>query len=383
MSQVPQFECRMNHSIHTSERRSFRGCRRRWDWLFHDRWYPIITAKPLEFGVAYHEAMEVYYRPETWHMPRHAIAALAIKAFVDKCEEQKANFLRLNPDTSLNEEAKADYEERVELGKGMLQWHLGRIAPMCDNFKPVRVEVAFEVPVVNPDTGEQLQCGLCGAPITYGGRIDALVEDEYGDYWIVDWKTTATIREDNDEHLYLDDQIGSYCWAMSVLNIPVRGFMYHEQRKDFPRPPKQNKTTRLGRKFSVSKSEPVEYELYRETVAREDTEAYEAGLYDEYLEWLRTDGPKFHMRYQIHKTPYELREIGKNIYLEAREMVNPDLAIYPAAGRFSCSFCAFRQPCMGKNNGEDYYFTLQSLFTRRDRHYWELKDASTESKGGE
>lgn len=25
------------HEVHTSERRSFRGCRRRWDWIFLGR----------------------------------------------------------------------------------------------------------------------------------------------------------------------------------------------------------------------------------------------------------------------------------------------------------------------------------------------------------
>jgi hypothetical protein len=54
------------HEIHTSERKSFRACRRRWDWLFRGHYYPVETAKPLEFGIAYHKAMEVWYNPDTW-----------------------------------------------------------------------------------------------------------------------------------------------------------------------------------------------------------------------------------------------------------------------------------------------------------------------------
>lgn len=46
----------LTHEIHTSERKSFRGCRRRWDWIFRGNYYPVVTAKPLEFGIAYHLA---------------------------------------------------------------------------------------------------------------------------------------------------------------------------------------------------------------------------------------------------------------------------------------------------------------------------------------
>lgn len=372
----------MNHSIHTSERQSFRGCRRRWDWLFHDRWYPVTTAKPLEFGQAFHQAMEVYYEPSTWFADREVVAALAIKAFVDKCEKQRTAYLNQTQVSYLPSDVQQDYDERVELGKGMLNYFLNQVAPGYDaHFKPVKVEVAFEVPITSKD-GEQLFCGECGAPITYGGRLDALVEDEHGDYWIVDWKTAATIR-DRTMHLELNDQISSYVWALSRMGVRVRGFVYVEIAKMFPLPPKRLKQKRLGCSFSVSKSEPVEYNMYLRTIQEEDAEAYEKGFYDDFLAWLKVDGPTYSARYQIHKTPYQLAEIGHNIFLEAQDMVNPNLSIYPAPGRFACEWCAFQSPCLSRNDGSDYLYTLESLYQKRDKHYWDEKEASTESKGGE
>src|SRR6185312_7002878 len=75
------------HSLHTSTAKSFRGCRRRWNWLYNEYYYPTETAKPLEFGVAFHYAMEKLYDPDTWH-DKPTAYALARAAFVEKCDEQ-------------------------------------------------------------------------------------------------------------------------------------------------------------------------------------------------------------------------------------------------------------------------------------------------------
>jgi hypothetical protein len=108
-----------------------------------------------------------------------------------------------------------------------------------------------------------------------------------------------------------------------------------------------------------------------------DNEAFICGAYDSHLNWLKNEGPRFHQRHQIHKTDYELGQIGYNIYLEALDMVeNP--RVYPQPGRFSCNTCLYRQPCLGMNLGEDYEYTLETLFDRKDRPYWEEREPSTE-----
>jgi hypothetical protein len=45
---------KIQHEIHSSELHSFRGCRRRWNWIFRENLYPPVTAKPLEFGLFWH-----------------------------------------------------------------------------------------------------------------------------------------------------------------------------------------------------------------------------------------------------------------------------------------------------------------------------------------
>jgi hypothetical protein len=390
------------HEIHTSERKSFRACRRRWDWLFRGHYYPVETAKPLEFGIAYHKAMEVWYNPDTWTAQREVIAALAILEFVDTCEQQMAAFKKQQQVPYVDADVEQDYRERVELGKGMLEYYFTQVSPKRDKgFVPVKVEIGFKVGIKHPDTGKQLYCrciecrekyvkatgaenffGWLGLPVVYAGRIDMLAQDMYGEYWIYDWKTAAAIRADMDQHLDLDDQITSYLWALRELGLNAQGFVYVEQKKSFPEEPKENKTRRLGCKYSVSKQQNVRYEDYLECIMENDAQAYEDGCYDSYLEWLRVEGPKFDMRYQKHRSNVELDSAGYNIGLEALDMFDPNLRIYPSPGRFGCSFCAFRTPCMGKNMGEDYTYTLETLYEKRE-HYYVRQEASTETKGGE
>lgn len=406
----------LTHSIHTSERRSFRGCRRRWDWISRQMYYPKVTARPLEFGVAFHEAMEAYYGfyLGQWVNPDpEAALQLAIMSFTKRTKAQREAYVRMNG--PMSPEMIADYDDRIKLGVGMLKYYFKNVAPEADKgLKPVKVEIKFEVHISGPN-GETLwcKCDHCwaryeryhtvpfawgyrdkvwkGLPVTYGGRIDILFEDQFGRYWVGDWKTAMRLSgfdpNTQDDYLWNDDQVTSYCWALMLIGIPIAGFIYAEIKKAVPEEPEPLKVVRLGRAFSTSKQQNTTARMFEAIVKENDVIAYNDGLYNDYIDFLRSpQGPRFHLRHQIHRTPHELQEAGHNIYLEAKEMVDPDLAIYPNQGRFHCkgltasSGCAFWDPCLGKNRGEDYQYSLDTMFERRTRHYWEDAPPSTESR---
>jgi hypothetical protein len=396
------------HSIHTTGRRSFRGCRRRWSWIFNDYYYPTITAKPLEFGVAFHLAMEKLYEPSTWAERANGVPLAEAKvAFKNKTEEQKKAFKKVQGE--LEPEAEKDYRDRVKLGLGMLNYYAEKIMPSYDSeFTPVKVEVAFEVPITSPQ-GEQLwcKCDDCwmrherwwnakypargvyirredwkGLPVTYGGRIDMLAQDQYGRYWIFDWKTAAQLtKEESDGYLLTEDQITSYCWAFWILGIDVVGFVYAEIKKAVPSEPEPLTRRYKGRLYSTNKQEAYDATLYRRTVEENDTQAYLDGCYDEFLEYLETVGETtFHRRHQVDRNEDELRAAHEHIWLEACDMIdNP--RIYPQPSKFSCASCAFQQPCVAKNRGEDVEYLLASLYDKRERHYYETAEKTTEKAG--
>lgn len=388
------------HEIHVSELRSYRACRLRHNWLFNDNLQPLVTPTPLEFGVAFHKAMEVMYDPTTWHLDKYALGVRAESAFIEMCKEQRRNFLRVTSKYGLNDEEEKDYETSMELGLGMIGWYVKNHLPQGE-YTPIAVESKFKVPVLDK-LGNQLmcKCDRCwekackynnpsqllvreywiGLPVVYEGRIDAMVRDKNGGFWVLDWKTTARmLAEDSDVILELDDQIASYCWAFRImLGLNIRGFIYVELRKAAPELPVENKTTRLGRRFSVSKSAPTEYETYRQTVILNDFSAFNDGLYDEHLAWLKAEGTKFIQPHKVYKPPQTLDNIGHDIYLQAKEMISGP-AIYRNPGRRSCEWCAFQGPCIDRTAGRDFQHALDTMYEIKPRYY-EVQAPSTDRK---
>ncbi len=189
------------HEIHGSEVHSFRGCRRRWNWVFRDNLYPPTTAKPLEFGIAFHKAFETMFCPTTWRFQHVVLGALAEKTFVEECESQRAAYLRARDDYMLEGDMQQDYDERLELGRGMIKYFVEKQLPAIqEEFVPTHVEVSFDVPLFDFDGNHLVcKCKACrrafakagggrwyGNPVVFSGRVDMIVHDMQGGYWIWD-----------------------------------------------------------------------------------------------------------------------------------------------------------------------------------------------------
>jgi hypothetical protein len=352
----------MTSFIHTSDRLSFKRCRRRWNWASHLRGNlkPVKTARPLQFGSAIHRAMEVYYNPVTWNWVRHGtpeqravVERLVLDVFREEMLYDRRTAIIENDDKPLNAEEEAEWQEHLELGQGMLR-HYFTWAPPRDTFTPIGVEIDFYVLI--PDVLDEK-----GEAVYYRGRIDLLVQDDWGYYWIIDHKTTARM-DDGTEHLELDEQMGSYQWALEKqLGIPIAGSVYNELYKGYPQPPTMNKVQRQGRWFSVNKTQDTSYAMYLQTLI-EYNEPIE--LYREVLDHFRLNGKQWFRRTQIHRSPHEMKEMGERISMEAMDMVDPNIRLYPNPSRFSCRWCPFRTPCLMVNDGSDVQWILNSNFRK-------------------
>lgn len=373
------------HEIHGSERKSFRGCRRRWNWAYREGYVPDVTPRPLEFGIAFHEALDAFFTPETWFETNAEEKLVnAIEVFTRICQEQRDKYLEVTNQRELETAQGDDYRERIELGIGMLTHYAREIHPHADDwFKPIATEIPFEVPLYVPGTTDPVvctnspHCGQVhdndgpGSHVYYAGRVDMLIEDiRYGGYFVWDHKTASQLADDQG-FLQLDDQVGGYAAALALkLNLNVKGFVYAEYRKAFPKPPEQLKRLSGGRAFSTSKSQATTLEIFERHVKEHDTDAYNDGKYDEFISHLREDAPKFQQRFIIIKSDIELENIWENIILEAQDMVSSDLRIYPSVGRYGCSNCIYREPCVAKFRGEDHLYTLDSLFQKVEHRYY-------------
>jgi len=293
---------------------------------------PIRVNRNLRFGTAIHAGLEVWYDPAMWEGDRYAVQAMSLLAFV-----KAYPYDGIEGDVEQMDAWEAD----LVLGKGMLEGYF-KWALEHDTFTPISVEQEFEVELPLEDA-------------SYAGRLDLLVRDQHGDYWILDHKTAA--RLEDESFLVLDQQITSYCWAMQhVLNIPIAGFIYNELRKDVPHPPELLKNGRL----SQNKNQNTTYELYLDKINElgQSVNSY-AGI----LEHLQSQGNKFFRRTYVQRSPRELEIAGEMILLEATDMLsNP--SIYPNPGKH-CTWCDFRSPCLARMDGSDTNWILESNYVKK------------------
>jgi RecB family exonuclease len=315
----------------------FKRCRVLWDFgsKIRQNYEPIQRIEALDFGTAMHKALEAYYQPTTWGN-QGLMEHNARQTFLNACKEVG---MRVKLGALEFEER---WEELRTLGLGMLDFYFA-YAPNQDSFTPKFVEVEFEVPIPGlQDT-------------VYQGRIDLIVEDEYG-YWLIDHKTTAQLAQ--TEWLALDDQCSSYAWAIKMkLGLEVRGVIYNELRKKAPSKPRVLRDGTL----SVAKNQDTTYETYLQAI-REG--GYSEKAYQPMLDYLKMNARQFVRRTKVIFRPETLQVVERRIRMEALEMLDNPL-IYPTPSRMNCNGCSFFAPCLALHEGRDPDTILDENYERR------------------
>ncbi len=350
--------------IHTSDRNTYMGCRQRWDFASPIRQHlrPIAMQGPLDLGSAVHKALELYYDPKTWewHFDNRRVMLLKTcdLAFINYMREIK----RVYEDAKgpLDEIMLQEHKDLITLGLGMLK-HYYDWAPDNDKFTPVFTEVNFEVDIPGMEGVTYIPFG---SKVMYRGQIDVLVRDFHGDYWIIDHKTTARF-DDIFDYLQMDEQCGSYIWALRQLGIQVKGIIYNQLYKGVPAPPARLKTQRKGLIFSVSKSQDTTYGLYVRALeeANEDPSKYK-----EFLDWLSDNPPQYFRRLDIPRSKTQVDNIERNIVAQAKEMLNPETTIYPhpTLSIYGCKGCPYKTPCRMLSDGSDVEWILKENYRKKE-----------------
>jgi hypothetical protein len=337
--------------IRTSDRGYFKRCRQLWDFTskIRQNYEPVQRYPAFDFGTAIHRGLEVYYDPATWgDLP--TMRENAREAFLASIRELHQKVMV----GALDFEMRFDEEE--ELGQQMLD-HYFIWAPKHDEFKPVFREIEFEV----ESTYLHSIVGLNGVPLVqpipflYQGRIDLIIEDEYG-YWIVDHKTAAQFGD--VQWLWLDDQCSSYAWAVQkMLGLQIRGVIYNQLRKSPPHPPKQLK---YGG-FSRAKNQDTSFEVYLKTLRQHGIDPHH---YRDFLLYLKENPKEYIRRTKVTYTQQTLELVGQRIQREAREMLESPV-IYPTPSQWNCNGCRFFAPCVALHEGRDSSILLAENYEVR------------------
>jgi hypothetical protein len=160
-----------------------------------------------------------------------------------------------------------------------------------EQFKPFLIEQILEVPtplVVN------------GKRFVFKGRLDIVLEDEEGLYWLVDNKTAATIPQPTAFHS-MDPQLMWYPWATEAqYNIKIAGVIYNYVRSKAPGVPKINKDGSLSKRKFTS-DYPTLFRFLKKA-------GYDPNDYAHVLKPMQTRS-EFLRRYKLPRSAFVTKEI--------------------------------------------------------------------------
>lgn len=411
--------------IHNSDRASFKRCREYWNWNSPTRQNLMVRADtlginiPMWFGTGCHFALENMYSPDLKRSPVEAFktwfdiqweGGVVTEEWLDRVydlqprpiepripqsyadlpnidqriadsvttwEVRGLNDILPDPDTT-------EFDELRHMGIEMMKFY-EKYAAINDDFEVVTAEHNFSVPIWDyqndcilrmidmredsPNYGKELE-------VHARGRMDAIFRRPNGKLGIIDHKTAGKIDEDLPIKLETDEQVTSYLWAAEVeasyYDLPHKGepleeVIFNVLRKAYPKPPTELKTGM----FSINRQEEsTTYDMLMGWAALNMPGVPFNEKQQAYADYLREVGDEqFIIRKLVRRNRHQLSNIGQRIYLEALDMLAPDLRIYPnLRNDFMCLGCAFRAPCLAKQDGSDYEQLIRDNYTvNRDR----------------
>lgn len=263
----------------SSRRRTFRECPRKHKLAYLDGWKTVRVSDALHVGTAFHLGLEHW-----WQDAPHAAAAL-------EHVEGKGR----------------DPFEQARIDAMLVGYHYRWIGDR-KRYRVIGVEIPFEGPLLNPDTGET------AINWRFAGKVDGLaVENVTNETIVVEHKTTSDAIEGDDadywQKLSMDDQCSAYTVGATFLGHEPRYVLYDVARKPALKPLKATPPEKRKRKKNGDWYAWVRLE--DETPA-----AYFKRLVDELL-----DKPeRYYQRKLIPRDDYQLREFMRDTWALTKQM---------------------------------------------------------------
>jgi hypothetical protein len=166
--------------------------------------YATERDKPLRRGTWFHALLETHYQGGDWKKTHEELSA----RFGELFDEER--------------DALGDLPRECATLMRSYLWHYG--ADKTDRFHGWKIHA----------TELTLECPWPDGRGIYRGRVDLLVEDQYG-WWIVDHKTHKTLPDMTFR--LLDWQSALYIWAARECGYNVQGFIWNYIRTKTPTTP--------------------------------------------------------------------------------------------------------------------------------------------------
>jgi hypothetical protein len=289
------------------------------------------------------DALAVYYFPGMWDWKRAIVAPLATEAFAKAMRTQRQAY-ETATGAALDEAATARWEADFAAGQRLLPAYYAW-AGFIDDWATVQVETLFDVTVPEPGDPDTGLLAADGRGVLYRLRIDLVVVDDAGRYWLMEHRLCDGGFAELDD-LLLDDAAltRSWGWELGFL-ATVAGTIHNELRMPRPGEPGPEDVAPPG-------PDDVEIiDLASRQVRRED------GI------WFR--------RTKIPRARAEIAGAGQRVAEQSRLMTRADLECYPSPGMSTCLPCEFRAPCLALMEGDDADAVLTEGYRPRKQRDFE------------
>lgn len=329
--------------IHTSDRISFKRCRRKWGFCspLRRNLEPITKSSgALWLGSGIHWALEDYHGYKRCAGPLEALK-LYYKAF---------------PEEQLPVAADDLYQTGCEMLEHYLQFTKKNFEYRTVWIEGIpQVEIGFSIPLPEANDEEH--------EVFYHGTFDRVVSDEFDNWYILDYKTAAAIDTDK---LSTDPQISAYMWAAEQhYGRPIAGMIYLQMSKSTPAKPKVLKSGDI----SKDKGQKTTHAMYRQALI--DTygkvpEDY-IDVLNHFAELVTPEGDGFIRIDVVVRNKAAKKAVAEHTIAEAKEMLNPKLALYPNPTRDCKWDCSVRTICMAIEEGGEYESWIGYEFQERNQ----------------
>jgi hypothetical protein len=327
-----------------ADRTAFKQCRRAWDLAAPERrnLEPMVGTGSLDVDRAIRDALAVYYFPGMWDWARAVVIPLVDQALDKALAGQRA---RLGPALP------AGFDGRARVARQLLAAYV-EWAPGVERLAPVLVEVDYAADLRDP---ERADCALFtpgGEHVNYQGRLDLLGVDEHDAYWIMrhrvvrEWTPLSTLAR--------DEEAIAACWAWQqyYIGMEIAGTIHNEMRLPTVAPPGGDPAplSAGGPAGPVPQHEGSgggrSVPQHRRLDARASEPAEPKAVEHDTGPWFR--------RTWIRRSPAEIDQAGHQLASEAREILDPDVAVFPSPSERVCGSCPFASPCLALYRGDDH-----------------------------
>lgn len=228
----------MKSNLLTSSRlKDARACQRLHHIRYEEGYVPAETAEALRFGTLIHSSLEAWWRAPVGERLNAALAVLRAALDSDVFEVAKAEAMMCGYDARWA-------DEKLEV---------------------VAVEMQFQCPLVNPQTGRPSQTW------ELAGKLDVVVRDVHGRLLLVEHKTSSEDISPGSEYwrrLRMDGQVSIYYEGAQSLGLAIEGCLYDVLKKPAQRPlkatpPEDRKYKKTGELYANQRETDETADEYR------------------------------------------------------------------------------------------------------------------------